>query len=265
MAVKTLQELCCISIAKKYTIGQISKLPLSKHLKSLVISERENAITEFSECCIPSRYSIGFSLDYCCMGLSISEKYHVTNRYFNKLFTENIKSYECYKEWSDHSGYIDLYAPSSISFTTMANDNYEILYSAQTLGANIDSNWNRIVKIYGIKYKRNNETAKEIKFMFVYGGGCKPFISEGKATAYNMPYIALDFEMNYVGHYFPVRMFKSDKHAQKTNAQLSDLIENHKTSNLPFFVYFLESIPDPILRLIYLFTYMPSVRVKSGK
>jgi hypothetical protein len=267
MAVKTHQDLCCLSIAMKLSLGQISALPLAKSLKALVLTTRENLITEFEQAQKgPNSISFGFDLNYCCMGLTIGrDETHVTNRYFNKLFAEHIKSYKFSIEWSDHSGYIDLYTPSSIMFTTTTNDNYKISYSAQTVGENIDSNWNRIIKIWRITYTRNDEPTKELKFMFVYGYGCRSLVRDDKATAYNMPYIALDDNMNYVSHHFPAQMFNSDKHAQKTNAQLTDLIETHKASHLPFFVYFLESISDPIMRLIYMFTYMPSIRVLSGK
>jgi hypothetical protein len=153
-----------------------------------------------------------------------------------------------------------------IRFTTFKDDTYELLYNAEAIGENTSSNWSRDLKISSIKYRRNNEPFKLLKFIFIYGDGCVRLIEHGKGPCeYSMSYIALDDDMNYVGHYFEKQGGKQRKIAQHMGMQLVYLLEEHKTSTLPFFVYFLESIADPIMRLIYMFTYMPSICLKSGK
>jgi CRISPR/Cas system Type II protein with McrA/HNH and RuvC-like nuclease domain len=79
----------------------------------------------------------------------------------------------------------------------------------------------------------------------------------------NISYIRLDSSMNYVSH--DIDDYTSNINEKKFEAQLKMLLEMQKTSTLPFFVLFLEHIEDPIKRLIYLFTYMPSLKVRSGK
>lgn len=271
--VKTLQELCCIAIAKKQTssLAQIEQLPLSKHLRALLATTREKLIiTPDKVIYLPNRYNIGFWLAYCCPGIRIGrvgdDDYDVTtNNYFNMLYMEHIKSYSCDTIESEHSGYMTLRSPFMIDFTTVTGDTYNIRYDAYTCGDNVGSNWNRTIRISGITYSRNYEPAKKLKFMFVSDTGCSNLIKNGITSKYDMSYIALDKEMNYKGHYFTPWTHKSDKHAHHVTKQFAELFESHKSSKLPFIVYFLEFIPDPIMRLIYLFTYMPSIYVKSGK
>ncbi len=270
MDIKSLQELCSCSIANSLTLKQISNLHLPKALKRSVLAKREQILAQKN---IENIHYTGFDLAYCHAEthIGISSEDTVTNRYFTKLFKENIKSCKTYIAWSDHSGYIDLYAPSMIRFTTVKGDTYDILYSADAIGKNTNSNWSRDLKISSIRYKRNNETCKQLKFMFAYGYGCEQLIMDNKPCEYSMPYIALDEDMNYTGHNFTTgRNFnrwcdKQCKIANYMDTQLANLVEEHKSSSLPFFVYFLEFIDDPIMRLIYMFTYMPAICVKSGK
>jgi hypothetical protein len=239
-------------------------LPAS--LLSLLIAKYEDEILKKQ---IPMMSFYMFDLDYCCV--RGSNPYDpITSGYFKALYDEHIKSHVYTVEYCEKSGYgIDLYAPYSIKFKTNTNDVYCISYRAYTSNNDCDTNWNRKIAIYKITYWRNNEPSKELKFMFVNGGGCGGLVEyNGKAKPYNMSYIALDNDMNYMGHYFKGCLFENNKHKKMLTMrtkQLTDLINKNKTSKLPFFVNFLESIADPIMRLIYLFTYMPSVRVVSGK
>ena len=264
MPVETLQQLCCAVVAKQSTHAQIDKLSLHKSLKSLIITERENAIVSQQN---PNMKFNRFNLYYCCKS-SLIPYDPITNGYFKALYDEHIKTCSYSTVYCEESGYgLSLYAPGSIEFTTKTGDVYCISYNAYTSNCSSNSNWNRKIEIRDITYQRNGEQPKELHIIFLNGGGCCGLVKyrDNASRPYTMSYIALNDDMNYIGHYFDRYMFKSVKHKQLFTKQLTDLIDKNKTSKLPFFVNFLESIPDPILRLIYLFTYMPSVRVVSGK
>ena len=263
MPVKSLQDLCCDATAKQTTLVGVEKLPLPKSLKDSVSAARIDVLANEK---IPRLIFKRFDLDYCCVKDYLNPFDPITNAYFKALYDEHVKSHVHTITYCEESGYgLDLYAPEIIQFRTHTGDLYTISYGAYTSNQDSDSNWNRIVSIYRITYRRNNEPPKRLKFMFVNGGGCNGLVAGGLATPYTMSYIALNNDMNYMGHYFKDFMFENYKHEQKFTKQLSDLIDKNKTSPLPFFVHFLDYIPDPIMRLIYLFTYMPSVRVVSGK
>lgn len=278
MPVKTLQQLCInviyetlntnqkSSVTVKESIRtQIISLSLPASVISLLIEKYENTIIEKQYPVLPLRFKM-FRLDYCCVTDSMPYD-PITNGYFYDLYSKYIESHKFKIMYCERSGYgIDLYAPDSITFTTKTHDVYYISYNAYTSNDSRHSNWTRMINIKNITYQRNDEEPVMLKFMFVHGHGCCALVDyDGNGNEYSMSYIGLDNKLNYVGHYFDEYMFKNEKHMQKFTKQLMDLVEKHKTSKLPFFVYFLESIPNPILRLIYLFTYMPSVFVKSGK
>jgi hypothetical protein len=207
------------------------------------------------------------NLDYCwrlpenSMCLNEFEPGTITNGYFIDLYSRYVKEH-CHKiRYCEDSGYgYALYAPDSISFTTHSGDKYKICYDAYTSNRCGTSNWDRLINISRIVIRKNDDKeTKSLPFLFVYDG-------HGEAIAkskLNISHIRLDSSMNYVSHY--IDDYTSHINEKKFEAQLKMLLTMQKTSTLPFFVLFLEHIEDPIMRIIYLFTYMPSLKVCSGK
>lgn len=257
----SLQNLC-IRVLANASIREICKLPI--HLRRDVVKNYEEKLRALAD---TKNTIVSFpDIDYCCRGgnstcLNEFEPGTITNGYFVDIYNRFVKEH-CYQSrYCEDSGYsYELYAPDSISFTTHSGDEYQICYDAYTSNNCCTSNWDRLINISRIVIRKNDDKeTKSLPFVFVYD-------IHGEAIAkstLNISHIRLDSSMNYVSH--DIDDYTSNINEKKFKAQLKMLLEMQKISTLPFFVLFLEHIEDPIMRLIYLFTYMPSLKVLSGK
>jgi len=255
----SLQNLC-IRVLANSSIRKICKLPI--HLQREILKSYEEKLHALTD---TKNTIVSFpDLDYCCRGdhsmcLNEFEPGTITNGYFIDLYSRYVKEH-CHKiRYCEDSGYgYALYAPDSISFTTHSGDKYKICYDAYTSNHCYTSNWDRLINISRIEICKNkNKKKKCLPFVFVYDI-CGKAVDELKIS-----HIKLDSSMNYVSHCIGDDTSHINK--EKFEAQLKMLLAMQKTSTLPFFVLFLEYVEDPIMRLIYLFTYMPSLKVCSGK
>lgn len=257
----SLQNLCINVLVKQYgSIREICKLPI--HLRREIL---ENYAEKLHSLADTKKKIRSFpDLDYFCRRNddSLNEiESGITNGYFVDLYSRHVKEHCYHTTYCEQSGYdYALYAPCCISFTTHSGDKYKICYDAYTSNRCSKSNWYRLINIYRIDICKNyDDKTKRLPFVFV-------FDDDRANDELKISNIRLDSSMNYVSHYIDDHTTK-DRYIneKKFEAQLRMLLEIQKTSTLPFFVLFLEHIEDPIMRLIYLFTYMPDLKVCSGK
>ena len=288
--VKSLQTLCLENLVKhnhsSYS-GMNNVLPIS--LLRLYIAEYEKQlyVQSYRATLVEANF---FSISYChpkrLIGM-VNCRYNCEHAcehyqeatyidfYYSKLICDMQIERLIYRNRHNFtSNYnAEIYGPDHITFTTPTDRSQSIAnYHYVSVCANIStksistSNFPIVVPLvtYGIVSNRTMSMIGQLDFIFINGTCCgSPIRSDGKHQSIGMSYIALDNNMEYIGHKFVCWDAKKNK---AYNAQIKALVEKRETSSsLPFFILFLEHVRDPIKRLIYMLTYMPSLHVRSGK